>query len=256
MLFHVSPLYSEEQLIKRALQEVPGNVGFGKNDYWKKPFGHIVNMIRTSKSLSVTGRKRLEAVLLKHLKVRLEVEMVKEQKQEELKAYDNIDEYIVCVSGLPRSGATVVHNLLALDPDLVSFDLGDVVNPARPRDENKEETEKQLKFYHKYLPELKKKHAMESEKKEDDSFLMRHCFMDPLLALSVSDGSQQYRDYLLGEKNAEDMKQAYEDLKVYYKLILMHKKVALKDKKRKLIVKSPFHLTWHKAYLQVFPNGT
>ncbi len=74
---------------------------------------------------------RLRQSLLHSLKVRLRLELLLRDKRDSL---PNIDGKMVFVSGLPRSGATLVHNLLSFDTSMfAAFDFGEMHDPALPQ---------------------------------------------------------------------------------------------------------------------------
>jgi hypothetical protein len=48
------------------------------------------------------------------------------------------------VTGLPRSGATIVHNLLGFDKSFVTFDFSDFFNPLKLEEEKLGAVKKRL----------------------------------------------------------------------------------------------------------------
>ncbi len=113
-------------LLREASARVRGNVGFGDGGHWRAPLSLLCRQIGGNSELSVLGRERLRGALLHGL----DTQLLLRSKGHLL---PTIGGKIVLVSGLPRSGATLVHNLLALDGQLfAAFDFAEMHDPTAP----------------------------------------------------------------------------------------------------------------------------
>ena len=145
----------------------------------------LVSILNSSPSLSVHGRKRMHSLLLHSLEVRLRSEQFFADNKEEMSALD-IKHRLMLVTGLPRSGTTVVHNLLGVqNRNLVSFDYADYYDPSQIKEHKADGVKQSIESLKRSMPILSRKHNLKDSKKEDDYFLMRHSFLNPVLALSI-----------------------------------------------------------------------
>lgn len=196
--------------------------------------------------------------------------MFLENHAADLDAID-IDNRLVLVTGLPRSGTTIVsfvpclfivaftqsfffmatqiHNLLSCDKSMLAFDYSDYFDPTAVEEEKRTDVMNRLEFLKRAMPRLSRKHNLKPTKKEDDYFLMRHAFINPIFALSTRN-CDEYRDWLFDK--ATDLTPFYEELRLFWKTIILKKGVN-KDFKH-LVVKSPFHASFHTSFSKVFPK--
>jgi Sulfotransferase family len=99
--------------LRGAAVATTGLDDFG-DDWWEEPFGRLCTSIDTEARLHLPGRLRTRGELQLILQNRLR--MVELWKREPAVLHERVHAPIV-VTGLGRSGTTLLHELLACDPD-------------------------------------------------------------------------------------------------------------------------------------------
>jgi hypothetical protein len=121
------PALATSSLLERARQKT-GLADFGKLGFLGA-LELLVGSCRHTAELNDTGRKVLPKVLVRHLMNRLYV-------QDHLRQHPELSQsalpVALVVTGLPRTGTTLLHNLLALDPDHRFLRLWEALHPVPP----------------------------------------------------------------------------------------------------------------------------
>lgn len=124
------PALATSSLLDRARQKA-GLTDFGDLSFLKA-MERFVDSCRRTAELNDTGRKILPKVLLRHLVNRL---FVQEHLRQHPELHAAALPVALVVTGLPRTGTTVLHNLLALDPDHRFLRLWEALHPIPPAGE-------------------------------------------------------------------------------------------------------------------------
>lgn len=138
----------------------------------------------------------------------------------------------VIITGLPRSGTTVLHRLLAVDPAFHAPPLWELLDPfANPRlDFRRWRTEAQIAFKNRLLPDLDRKHFTRADTPEECTLLLANSLASSLFwDLAPLEG---YLEWV----QAADQRPVYED----YRRQLEALQARRPD--RRLLLKAPAHL--------------
>ncbi|OGL44308.1 MAG: hypothetical protein A2161_22545 [Candidatus Schekmanbacteria bacterium RBG_13_48_7] len=155
------------------------------------------------------------------------------------------------IVSLPRTGTTLLHNLLCQDPNNRGLYIGECLRPCPPLNKKNKKIDMQKKAaieYKEYIElfatDITFKHPVETTGFEECFFLMENSFtcMSFLLTNSL-------KEYDLWLKNSEFQVSLYR----YYKQILQI--LLRRNKCDRWVLKSPVHLDYLDALLEVFPDA-
>lgn len=190
--------------------------------------------------------ERLQQLLLLALSNRLKVTHYLEGRPELL---ERPIEKPVFVFGVPRTGTTLLSNLLATDParrSPLTWEIDEPVPPATsttlytdPRAVARLEMEKKMLAA---MPEMGKYYRSSAIYPNEDVYIMAHDFKT--LMLESRGKMPEYRDWLL----STDMTSAYE----YHKRYLQ---VLQADALGTWNLKMPSHALWIETLLKVYPDA-
>ncbi len=93
---------------------------------------------------------------------------------------------VLVVVGLPRSGTTYLHRLLAAAPNARALALWEVqqpIPPVRGPDRRRMRARRQLELLHRMAPELEHKHATTADAPEECFFLLDEALVSPSFPL-------------------------------------------------------------------------
>lgn len=157
----------------------------------------------------------------------------------------------VFVAGLPRTGSSLLHNLLALEPATAALRHVDVENPlwmlgTMSRAEAIVEVERWSEFNDLLDPRLKTVHPMGPEWPDECSVLLATCFAG--YDLSVWFGVPTYLDWI----RSADLVQPYEFHRRATDIVIAHTEPTA----RRVVLKSPFHLPHLETLRRLYPIAT
>jgi Sulfotransferase family len=138
----------------------------------------------------------------------------------------------VVITGLPRSGTTALHRLLALDPVFHAPPLWELLDPfSTPSpDLRRWRTKAQISFKNRLLPDLDQKHFTRADTPEECTLLLANSFASPLFwDLAPLEG------YLEWVQTA-DQRPVYEDYRRQLQIL------QARHPNRRLLLKAPAHL--------------
>ena len=138
----------------------------------------------------------------------------------------------VIITGLPRSGTTALHRLLALDPVFHAPPLWELLDPfsSPAPDLRRWRTSAQISFKNRLLPNLDEKHFTRADTPEECTLLLANCFASPLFwDLAPLEG---YLDWV----QCVDQRPVYEDYRRQLEVI------QTRHPDRRLLLKAPAHL--------------
>jgi hypothetical protein len=149
------------------LEEAMSNTGlsdFGPEDVWREGLGVIASGFHEDSKLTLLGRLLCRADIVNALEARLQIEET--YRLDPGIADERIDGPLFIV-GLPRSGTSILHELLAQDPDHRVPLSWEARHPCPPPDEATyesdpriEQCERYVQFWNELVPEYQTMHEM------------------------------------------------------------------------------------------------
>jgi len=209
----------------------------------------LLRSCESTAALNAQGRKVLDSIVVRHLVNRLLVEADAAARPDV--ASRPVGPAIV-VTGLPRTGTTLLHNLLALDPALRSLRLWEALRPVPP-DPVKGSSERELvrrastwlEGLYRLVPEFRSIHAATAEGPEECDALLQNDF-----------ASQHFDDMFNAEPYSDWLATA--PLRTEYRSYARQLNVLRReeDGDRPWLLKSPSHLGHLDALLEACPDAT
>ena len=149
------------------------------------------------------------------------------------------------VTGLPRSGTTLLHRLLALDPSHRAIPAWEMTHPfpSESKEARRIKAVKELAFLQKLAPELDRKHEIRADKPEECLFLMASTFTSFYFwGLAPVYG---YMEWYM----TQDMAPKYHQYKGYLHILQNV------DPTKRLTLKAPIHRHAIHTLYQTIPNA-
>jgi hypothetical protein len=207
----------------------------------------LTTSIERQAQLSLFGRLVIRARLQGLLTTRLRVAALLAEHPE---IKDLPIEPPIVIAGLQRSGTTMLHRLLAADPDMRSVQSWEVVHllpstrekPGRPSARMRQT--KIAEWGLRYLaPQFFAIHSVEADAPEEDVLLLEYSLLSqvPEAMVHVPD----YAEWLA----KQDMNGAYAYLKTLLQVL------QYQNPRKRWVLKTPAHLEHLDALLAVFPNA-
>lgn len=234
----------EEALIREATQETDlDDLG---DQAFLEPLSILCQISRTGRPLTAFGRyclrHEVRARLINRLKIHADLWMHPEIRQEK------IDRPIFLV-GLPRSGMTLLHRLLGLDPANRTPRLWETFEPSPPphrityrTDPRIAKVEKQLKIVNSAIPTLRVMHELDAEFPEDCTSLMANGLVSGWFSILFDEA---YEQWLRGR----DLTDAYRFHKQQLQLMQWHCRA------ERWVLKAAWHLHGLFWLLRVYPDA-
>lgn len=153
----------------------------------------------------------------------------------------------VFITGLPRTGTTLLHSLLAQDTDIFAAPLTwEVIYPSAAQGDGRRRirrTESQLKWFELLVPGLKTIHPVAAELPQECVAIMSHCFM-----------SEEF-DTMFDLPGYESWVEEQDQREIYWfhKRFLQHLRPGAPE--RRFVLKAPAHLRSVEAILEVYPEA-
>ncbi|MBV8485638.1 MAG: sulfotransferase [Verrucomicrobia bacterium] len=153
----------------------------------------------------------------------------------------------VFITGLPRTGTTLLHSLLAQDTDIFAAPLTwEVIYPSAAQGDERlriRRTESQLKWFELLVPGLKAIHPVAAELPQECVAIMSHCFMSE--EFDTMFDLPGYESWV----EAQDQRELY----AFHKRFLQHLRRGAPE--RRFVLKAPAHLRAVEAILDVYPDA-
>ena len=153
----------------------------------------------------------------------------------------------VFITGLPRTGTTLLHSLLAQDTDVFAAPLTwEVIYPSPVQGDERRRirrTESQLKWFELLVPGLKAIHPVAAELPQECVAIMSHCFMSE--EFDTMFDLPGYESWVEGQ----DQRETYG----FHKRFLQHLRPGAPE--RRFVLKAPAHLRSVEAILEVYPDA-
>ncbi len=234
----------EETLIRKACKKT-GLSDFGDGSF-REPLRILCRHSQTGKRMTALGRVTFRTTLLQQLVNKLMI-------QAELAAHPEICEEEVrepiFVLGLPRTGTTLLHRLLARDPVNRTPQYWEMTNPVPPPEPATYETDPRIKKAEQGFaildyaaPALISMHEMHASQAEECLPLMAN---DLLSGLFCAPWDSPYLDWFMNL----DMEHAYELHERQLKLLQW------KFPNKRWVLKAPWHLYGLESLLKTYPGA-
>ena len=235
----------EETTLLAEAQRTTGLEDFGDENF-RVPLHILLDSLNKEANLNFMGRTILQKYILQLLINRLKI-------QEELTNNPEIAKVEIknplFILGLPRSGTTLLHNLLCQDSSSRWLHLWEMYNPCPPpdyatreTDPRIEEAEKLVTLFNALAPQLATIHSLDHNAPEECNVLFEHCLAGILFELRTNIPS--YSEWLFNQ----DLLDSYR----YYRqqLQLFSSKWS-----GRWVLKAPFHLNYLSSLITVFPDA-
>ncbi len=152
------------------------------------------------------------------------------------------------VVGLPRTGTTFIHNVLAQHPGLRAPNLWELRMPAGPRDPAQQAAaadaaQAYVEWYYASAPRMRTVHPMDARRPDECQRLLSAAFRTPIYWLRHN--VPGYADWL----GRQDMTAAYEYHKTQLRTILWRIPGAVP------VLKDPFHVWYLDALVRAYPEA-
>jgi hypothetical protein len=240
----VVPL-DEASLLQHACRAT-GLADFG-DELWRQPFRVLIKSLEEEAQLTLMGRLMARSDIILWLSTRLQV-------TDTLKKYPQIlDEEITApmfIVGLPRSGTSILFELLSLDPDVGVPLMWEALQPCPPpetatytTDPRIERADKLFTQWNRVAPEFASMHEMRGDIPAECGLLMAGTFVSDHCA-----SLHQTRSY-----SAWCMGADYQPVYEYHKTILQI--LQWKNPRTRWLLKAPEHQVHLDTLLQVYPDA-
>ncbi|KOV86678.1 sulfotransferase [Nocardia sp. NRRL S-836] len=234
-----------DELLTRAAAKT-GLDDFG-DDWFREPLDVLVTSLNTEASLSPAGLQltahRLTALLADRLRLRALRREHPEVRDVEVRVAAEI-------CGLPRTGSTLLHRLLAASPQLTSTLSWEVAYPVPfPGEgpdaaERKRRAQERMQVFAQLSPDFGDLHTVVWDGPEEDVLLLDRTFVS--MSYDSFYRVPSYGDWL----RAADQTPAYRELREWLQVLQWQQE----GRTRPWVLKSPHHLTAIDTVLDAFPG--
>jgi hypothetical protein len=231
----------EPEALLATASEATGLADFGGGS-WRQHFDAFLGALDTESQLHLTGRLLVRTELVRSLANRLRLQAEWTRKPSLLHGPIEAPVFIV---GSPRSGTSILHELLACDPDTRAPAMWEMQHPveAFAGDDQAELADRVVQFAHDLQPEYETMHANSGYLPNECIFITMHEFLSE--HWSGQHVVPAYDAYLAGA----DHRPAY----AFHKRFLQT--LQARDKPRRWLLKAPSHLFHLRALFEVYPDA-
>jgi len=233
-------LFMEEARLRTGLDD------FG-DDGFQEPLRRVIADFEHEAKLSLLGRIAARQDLIRLLSNRLRIEWYR-------KRHPALREQPVStplfVTGLPRTGTTLLHGLLAQDPGHRAPLSWEMMFPSPPpervhhhHDPRIAAAERQLRWFHRLNPDFKKIHDLGARLPEECLIIHSHSFLS--FQFQTTHHVPNYDTRL----EAQDLRPSYR----YHRRFLEH--LQWRWRGERWILKAPAHLFGIEALFDVYPDA-
>lgn len=223
----------------------------GLDDYgdesFREPLQILLNSFEKDADLNLVGRLCVRSEVLRQLCNRLH--LTEDRKRHPAIMNETIRRPIF-ITGLPRTGTTFLHALLAQDPSSRAPRVWEVMYPSPPperasfdSDPRIARTERELMWIHVLMPEFESAHLIHARLPQECIAIMGHAFMS-----HVFESMYHVSSYRLWH-DGQDKRPAYE----FHRQFLQH--LQWRCPGAHWVLKAPSHLMALGALLHVYPDA-
>ncbi|MUL38133.1 sulfotransferase family protein [Gloeocapsopsis dulcis] len=237
---------SEASLLTAASSKT-GLSNWGDESF-RLPLRTLLESLEKDAALNLFGRYFMRKLCIQLLSNRLRI-------QEDLKHYPEILQVPIArplfILGMPRSGTTLLHNLLAQDPASRWLHLWEMASPSPPpeyhnrnSDPRIQRVEKFVKRYNTLAPQLTTVHNLNPKGPEECNPLFEHEFTSPIFEIRAN--VKCYAEWL----ETYDLVRAYQFYRQQLQLLAWHY-----PPDSHWVFKAPAHIFYLDALIKVFPDA-
>lgn len=229
-----------------AAQRRTGLSDFG-NDAFQEPLGRLLESIEREAQLSFVGRLAAREDVIRILINRLKLQRDRERHPQI--AAERIERPLF-ITGLPRTGSTLLHGLFAQDPANRVPLTWETMYPSPPperatfdSDPRTDVCDRQMQWFHRLAPEFRKIHPVGAQLAEECVMIMSHALLS--FQFSTSYYVPSYQTWL----DQQDLSPAYR----YHYGFLQH--LQWRCPGERWVLKAPSHLPGLAALCAVYPDA-
>lgn len=233
--------------LRRSAEEDTGLEDWGSLSF-VEPLKLYLESVEESASFHAQGQHILRRSLLRLLGNRLRMQRDFSEHPEIAEAEIPRPLYIL---GLPRTGTTLLHNLLACDPSARSIRLWEGLFPSPPQPGAPRQSDPRIAMatewaaaINQLAPDLARAHALNPTGPEECLWLIEHTFVDFIHELRAH--VPAYSEWMEAHESAEAV---YEEYRRMLQLL------AWQHQGQHWVFKAPRHLMGLPGLLKVFPEA-
>jgi len=235
----------EKVLLKKAFEQT-GLDDLGDESFYQG-FSVLLKSLESDAHLNFIGRACAHGDILRMLCNRLRLH---EDRRRHPQIADQIIKAPLFITGLPRTGTTLLHALLAQDVSSRAPRIWEVMHPSPPpekfsysHDPRISRTERELKWLDIIMPGFKRVHLIDARLPQECIAITGHAFISYLFE------SMYFVDSYRAWHDRRDKRPAYE----YHKRFLQHLQSHAPG--THWVLKAPSHLFTLEALMQVYPDA-
>ena len=234
----------EESVLEAAVKET-GLTDFGV-PYYREGLSRLLVSAENDAALHFIGRLAYRETVVNSLVNRL---LLTEARKRTPEIFQRPLAPPIIVLGLPRSGTTFLHRLLALDPMHRGVPLWELVRPLRDvdsadqPDRRRQIFQGKLKGRQRLLPDLDRKHYTRADAPEECIWLLAASFHSPIFW--VLGPVYSYLEWY----KSQDRLQSYREYRLFLQVL------QAVDPARRLALKAPAHTGALEALLKTVPEA-
>lgn len=233
--------FSEKSLLRAAKRQT-GLTDFGDPDFMDG-FRVLLDSLENDAGLHFIGRLTLGRMVINHLSNRL---MLVEWRKRHPEVFAQPLRPPIMIMGLPRSGTTFLHRLIALDPANRPIPAWELTHPfpTESADKRRARTIRELGIIKRLAPDLDKKHLLDADEPEECIALLGLTFQSIVFWVFAP-----VFGYVEWYANQEGHHRAYRE----YRDMLQILQAATPEKR--LTLKAPTHAFSLDAILDLIPDA-
>jgi hypothetical protein len=235
----------ETTLLKKAIKQT-GLDDFG-DESLREPLGILLKSFEADARLNFIGRVCAHSEVLRLLCNRL---LLQEDRKRHPAISDQIIHRPLFITGLPRTGSTLLHALLAQDPAARAPQVWEVMHPSPPPERSSyisdpriARTSRELRGLDILMPGFKSAHMIDPRLPQECIAITGHAFLSYVFETMFFVAS--YRIW----HDHQDKRPAYE----YHRRFLQHLQWHCPG--ARWVLKAPSHLLGLEALLEVYPDA-